>query len=167
MVRSSKGNSDSHEKERLNVPNGRFLLDTIGLSRDRLNAGRRLGLKVPVPAQLLKELLTIAASTLPFDLDFYLATYPDIKKAYDSGLISDPRTHFIQEGYIEGRFGSKPDVDEKYYTTTYADVRAVINAGSGVASALDHYLQAGVFEGRFPNPEGELNVKQWNAILGR
>src|SRR5665213_2683270 len=119
MAYSPKAVVESRAKEPNGIPNGRLLLETIGLSRERLNAGRKLKVKVPVPAQLLKELLTIAASTLPFDLDFYLSTYPDIKHAYDTGRIADPRTHFVEEGYIEGRFGSKPSVDEQYYTTTY------------------------------------------------
>jgi hypothetical protein len=149
------------------VPNGRLLLESIGLSRERLNAGRNLRIKVPVPAQLLKELLTIAAANLPFDLEFYLSTYPDIRDAYEAGEISDPQSHFIQEGYIEGRFGSKPDVDQLYYMETYPDVKAILDSGGDVTSALDHYLRWGAFEGRFPNLQSESNMKRWMAMIGR
>jgi hypothetical protein len=146
------------------LPNGRLLLEVIGLNRDRLNSG--LKNKIAVPSQLFKALLTLAASTLPFDRDFYLSTYPDIKSACESGRISDPRIHFIEEGYLEGRFGSNPKVDEEYYQTTYPDVKAAIASGS-VASALDHYLRAGAFEGRFPNADCVTSAKRWLAILGR
>lgn len=150
------------------IPNGRMLLESIGLSRERLNAGRNLKIKVPVPAQLLKELLTMAAANLPFDIDFYLSTYPDIRSAYEAGEISDPRSHFIQEGYVEGRFGSKPEVDPEYYMATYPDVRAILESNAGeVKSALDHYLRWGAFEGRCPNPDVELDVKRWKAMLAR
>jgi hypothetical protein len=149
------------------LPNGRLLLGTIGLTHERLNAGRKLKAKVSVPAQLLKELLTIAASTLPFDLDFYLSTYPDIKSAYEAGRIPDPRKHFVEEGYIEGRFGSPPHVDEKYYTTKYKDVRDAVDADGGVSSALEHYLKAGAFEGRCPNAESEAALNRWMTLLGR
>ena len=161
-----RSSAESRTKESDGLPNGRLLLEAVGLTRDRLNAGRNLKAKVPVPAQLLKELLSVAASTLPFDMDFYLTTYPDIKSAYEAGRISDPRQHFVEEGYLEGRFGSKPNVDEEYYINMYKDVRAVI-AGGGIASGLDHYLRSGAFEGRFPNSESEKTIKRWMSILGR
>jgi hypothetical protein len=154
--------SDMGEAEGL--PNGRLLLEVIGLNRERLNAGLRN--KVAVPAQLFKTLLSLAASTLPFDREFYLSTYPDIKSACESGRIADPKTHFIEEGYLEGRFGAKPNVDEEYYKCTYPDVRAAIASGS-VDSALDHYLRAGAFEGRFPNIDCAPTAKRWLTILGR
>ena len=146
------------------VPNGRFLIESIGLSQDRLDASIKT--KVGVPTQLLKELLRIMASTLPFDLDFYLSTYPDLRQAYDTGGIADPRTHFIEQGYIEGRLGSKPNIDEDFYKNAYPDVRAAIDAGQ-LKSAFEHYSRAGVFEARFPNPESVSNIKRWLAILGR
>jgi hypothetical protein len=151
-------------KDPSNVPNGRLLIESIGLSRERLTAGIKS--KVAVPTQLLKELLTIVASTLPFDLDFYLATYPDIREAFGTGRIANPRTHFIEEGYIEGRFGSKPNIDEEFYKNTYPDVKAAIATGV-VESAFDHYMRAGAFEARFPNSEGVANTKRWLAIFGR
>jgi hypothetical protein len=146
------------------VPNGRLLIESIGLSRDRLTAGMKS--KVAVPVQLLRELLAIAASTLPFDREFYLATYPDVREACNAGRISDPRTHFVEEGFIEGRFGSKPNIDEDYYKATYPDVKAAIVAGD-VVSALDHYMRAGAFEARLPNSASLENTKRWLAILGR
>ena len=155
---------ESRVKSPTSIPNGRLLIESLGFTRDRLTAGIKS--KVAVPAQLLKELLAIAASTLPFDLDFYLAQYPDIRQAHDAGQIADPRTHFIEQGYLEGRFGSKPDVDEEYYKSTYPDVKAAIASGD-VESALDHYLRAGAFEARFPNSESVADSKRWLAILGR
>jgi hypothetical protein len=156
--------SPSRMMDPKSIPNGRLLIESIGLTRDRLTAGVKS--KVAVPAQLLRELLTIVASTLPFDLDFYLSAYPDVRKAHDAGQITDPRKHFIEQGYIEGRFGSKPDVDEEYYKDTYPDVKAAIATGD-VESALDHYLRAGAIEARCPNSESVANTKRWLAILGR
>ena len=147
------------------IPNGRLVTDIIGLSQDYLLfAGNKS--KVAVPAQLLKELLTIAASTLPFEQDFYLATYPDIRKAYAAGRLADPRTHFIEVGYIEGRLGSNPNIDEEYYKRAYPDVAAAIATGA-LKSALDHYLRAGALEGRCPNSKSVSNARRWAVILGR
>lgn len=150
--------------ETISIPNGRFLIESIGLTQDRLDA--TLKTKVGVPTQLLRELIKIMASTLPFDRDFYLSTYPDIREAYDDGRITDPRTHFIEQGYFEGRLASKPNIDEQYYRSTYPDVGAAIEAGE-LQSAMEHYLRAGVFEARFPNSESVTATKRWLEILGR
>jgi hypothetical protein len=158
------GNSASTDKDRYDIPNGRLLLESIGLTRERLNAGPRI--KVPVPASLLKELLLIAASNLPFDQEFYLENYPDIAKAIDHGRVSSARAHFIEEGFLEGRFGSKPQVDEGYYKNAYPDVAAAVNAG-GIASALEHYMRAGAYEARIPNPVGGNSLARWMTILGK
>jgi hypothetical protein len=45
-------------------------------------------------------------------------------------------------------------------------VKAAIAAGE-LGSALEHYLRAGVFEGRFLDSESVPNTKRWLAILGR
>ena len=157
-------NAKSVAKDRNDIPNGRLLLESIGLTRERLSAGP--GIKVPVPASLLKELLAIAASTLPFDLEFYLETYPDIQKAIDDGQLTSARAHFIEQGFLEGRFGSRPDVDEGHYKSTYPDVAAAINAGI-MASAIEHYIRGGAFEGRFPNGAGAKSIARWMTILGK
>jgi hypothetical protein len=156
--------SDSGVKESSSIPNGRLLTESIGLSQDRFAAGSKT--KVGVPMQLLRELIRIMATTLPFDLDFYLSTYPDIREAYEAGEIADPRTHFVEQGYIEGRLGALPDIDEEFYKNTYPDVKAAIAAGE-LKSALEHYLRAGAFEARFPNSASVANTKRWLAILGR
>ena len=147
------------------VPNGRLLIESIGLTQDRLFFFDAK-LKVAIPGQLLKELLLLAASTLPFEQGFYLATYPDIREAYEAGRITDPRAHFIEKGYLEGRVGSIPNINEEYYKSTYPDVEVAIAAGA-LESALDHYVRFGALEGRSPNLESVANTKRWLAILGR
>ena len=156
--------AESAAKESSSIPNGRLLTESIGLSQDRFAAGIKS--RVGVPTQVLKELIRIMASTLPFDLDFYLSTYPDIREAYEAGEIADPRTHFVEQGYIEGRLGADPNVDEEFYKNTYPDVKAAIAAGE-LKSALEHYLRAGAFEARFPNSGSVANTKRWLALLGR
>jgi hypothetical protein len=156
--------AESAAKESSSIPNGRLLTESIGLSQDRFAAGIKS--KVGVPTQVLKELIRVMASTLPFDLDFYLSTYPDIREAYEAGEIADPRTHFVEQGYIEGRLGADPNVDEEFYKNAYPDVKAAIAAGE-LKSALEHYLRAGAFEARFPNSGSVANTKRWLALLGR
>ena len=115
-------------KESSSIPNGRLLIESIGLSQERLTV--RMKSKVAVPTQLLKELISIVASTLPFDLDFYLCDIPGYSQKH-TRLVTFPiqELHFIEEGYIEGRFGSKPNIDEEFYKNTYPDIRTAIAAG--------------------------------------
>jgi hypothetical protein len=49
----------------------------------------------------------------------YLSTYPDIWDAFIGDRVIDPKVHFIEEGYFEGRFNLKPDVDEEFYREIY------------------------------------------------
>ncbi len=132
------------------------------LSFERLRSGAKAAILLPI----LREILEVAASKLPFDEDFYLSTYPDVRAAYNSGQIADLRRHFVEEGYFEGRFGAKPNVDEGFYTDTYPDVAGAI-ANKEVGSALEHYMNAGAAEGRFANPEDKEVMMRWLRLAGR
>lgn len=145
-----------------NLPNGRLLLEGLMLTRERFQTGS----KVAIPIPILRELFTIAVSTLPFDQEFYLAAYPDIKEAFASGQVSDLWSHFIEEGYFEGKLGSKPEVDEDFYKETYPDVAIAIADGS-FGSAIDHYVRAGAYEGRFANQTNMQTAKRWLDHLVR
>jgi hypothetical protein len=145
-----------------NLPNGRLLLDGLMMTRERLQSGS----KAAVPLPVLRVILTVAISTLPFDQDFYLSTYPDVRDAFLSGQVADLKLHFIEEGYLEGRFGSRPDVDEAFYKENYPDVATAISRGD-VNSCLDHYMHAGAFEGRFANATEMQTTKRWLELLGR
>ena len=67
----------------------------------------------------------------------------------NAGLIGDPKAHFVEEGYFEGRLGALPDFDEGFYKETYPDVAVAIAKGE-VRSAFDHYVGGGAVEGRSP-----------------
>lgn len=144
------------------LPNGQFLLDCLMLNQERLRTGSKAAISLPV----LKAILVAATSAMPFDEDFYRSTYSDLRDAHDSGHVADLRTHFIEEGYFEGRFGAKPEVDEQFYSETYPDVASAVAKGD-VNSALDHYMRAGAYEGRFANAEDMDTIKRWRALLGR
>jgi len=50
------------------------------------------------------------------------------------------------------------EVDEKWYLSTYDDVRDAVRSGD-LESARDHYIRAGFFENRMPRP---VNVdEEW------
>jgi hypothetical protein len=144
------------------LPNGRTLLECLTLNPDMLQALP----KVPVPARALRALISVLAADLPFDEDFYAATYPDLAAARDDGRIPDLHKHFVELGYLEGRLGAQPQVDEKFYRNMYPDVAAAIAKGT-MKSALEHYVRAGAVEGRFASETHMRVCRRWEQILGR
>lgn len=145
---------------RANLPNGRILLEGMGFSLERLQTGSKGAVSLPI----LKALLCAAASSLPFDEEFYLSTYPDIRKAHETGKIKDLRVHFVEFGYLEGRMGAPPEFDEDFYKTTYPDVAVAIAKGD-VKSAFDHYVYAGAFEGRHASASAMEANRRWSELL--
>jgi hypothetical protein len=59
------------------------------------------------------------------------------------------------------------DFDEAWYLSTYKDVADAV-AQKKIASARDHYLNFGYFEGRLPNAKGfdaEFYAKQYGDVV--
>lgn len=91
-------------------------------------------------ARLAAELAQIRKSEW-FDAQWYLATYPDVRKA---GL--DAAEHYHLHGWCEGRKPG-PRFDTEHYLTIYPDVRL-----SGVDPLL-HFIRHGAGENRLPSAE--------------
>ncbi len=94
-------------------------------------------------SSLASDLAMLAASDL-FDAAFYLRAYPDVA---EHGI--DPATHFIVQGWQEGR---RPNLyfDPLWYRGANTDV-----ARAGVNPVL-HYISAGEAEGRLPSEYFDL-----------
>lgn len=142
------------------LPHVEMLLQSLRISRDRLDSRS----KIAVDPRLLIHILREIVKALPFDEAFYLTTYEDVAEAHGRGEIGDLHEHFIHAGFFEGRMGAEPVVDARYYQTTYPDVGQAIAAGT-IASALDHYVQRGAAEGRAPSPEVAPAVERWTTVL--
>ena len=142
------------------LPHGRVLLDGLVLTFERLRSSSKVAVSLP----LLRAIISVTVSKMPFDPTFYLETYPDIREAYEAGHITDLRTHFIDTGYFEGRFGTEPAFDEPFYRSTYPDVVEALTT-SETNSFFDHYLRAGAFEGRHANAVDQENAKQWTKLF--
>ncbi len=84
-----------------------------------------------------KKIKTIRKSNL-FDAEFYLESYPDVKKNYQGSALK----HYLFRGEREGR---KPNIffDPKWYMNSNPDIKN--------ESALLHYIQFGEKEGRKPS----------------
>ena len=136
------------------------LLLSLRITRERLNSRS----KVAIDTRLLRTLIYCLAERLPFDPEFYLAENADVAAAFESGQITDLHRHFIESGFIEGRFGAAPVVDEPFYASTYNDIGAAIRRGE-IASATEHYVNAGAAEGRIPSEAMRPDIERWAAVL--
>jgi len=142
------------------LPHGRVLLNGMALTPERLHNGS----KVAVSLSVLRAIISAAVSELPFDAEFYLKTYPDIRQAKDAGQITDLQSHFIETGYLEGRLGADPGFDEEFYKDYYPDVLEALEVGT-IASAFDHYVRSGVFEGRHASARDVKIAEDWQKIF--
>ena len=142
------------------VPHIDLLLKALRVNRDRLNSRS----KIAIDARLLRALLQGIAAAAPFSESFYLETYPDLASAVASGGITDARRHFVEVGFLEGRFGAPPPVNEAFYSNQYEDVARAIAQGD-VTSGVEHYMRSGAAEGRLPSLQMTEAVENWMAVL--
>jgi hypothetical protein len=142
------------------LPHVDLLLRALRVGRERLLGES----KIAVDAALLRALIRAAAAAVPFDPDFYRATYPDIAAAHQAGQIPDLHRHFIETGYLEGRCGALPSFDEAFYLLTYRDVARALRAGD-ITSAREHYVRSGAAEGRVPSPALSAAVAAWAELV--
>ena len=142
------------------LPHIDHLLRGLHVTRARL-ASRT---KIAIDTALLRALLQAIVAALPFDEAFYRARNPDIEAAFRAGQITDLHRHFVETGYLEGRFGAPPPVDEAFYAATYKDIGAAIARGE-MPSAAEHYLRAGAAEGRLPCADLRAEVERWASVL--
>ncbi len=103
-----------------------------------------------VSVPVLRAIIFVSISELPFEPEFYLNTYPDIRQAYEAGEITDLKTHFINSGYFEGKLGAEPAFDEQFYKSTYPDIVKALETGK-TSLAFEHHVRAGAFEDRHAN----------------
>jgi hypothetical protein len=91
------------------------------------------------------------------DVDWYLSTYPDARKAIEAGHYRDATDHFLRFGLRNGRVPSEPNVDEAWYLEKYPDVAKAIGRGT-FESAKIHYARFGYREGRLPSSDYQNHI---------
>ncbi len=142
------------------VPHIDLLLQSLRITRERLNSKSRIA----IDTELLRALLQALVRSQPFSPQFYAETYPDLAEGLAEGRIPNARRHMIDSGYFEGRMGAPPKIDEDFYLALYPDIAAAIERGE-IASAAEHYVRAGAAEGRIPHPAMQDEINHWNRIL--
>ena len=83
------------------------------------------------------------------DEPWYLEHYPDIAEAINLGLVQSPRSHFVHDGYFEGRLPFPIRVDERYYLAQNPGVAEYVRKGV-LESGQQHFEENGYTEGRLP-----------------
>jgi hypothetical protein len=144
------------------VPHYDAILHAVGTSREKLNGKA----KIEIPLSLFKFLLQIAVRHGEFNLSGYLVTNRDIQDAARKGQIPDPKMHYVNFGFFEGRRGALPTVDESWYRRTYADIADAVRKGS-VSSGADHFNTIGAEEFRAPSAAHVEDALGWKDACGK
>lgn len=95
------------------------------------------------------EMLRQALSGIDVDEGWYLRKYMDIAEAVYNGTVESARSHFISDGYFEGRWPFAMAVDESYYMETNPGVADYVRRGL-LKSGQQHFEENGYQEGRMP-----------------
>lgn len=142
------------------VPPYDALLRSMGTSREALEDAT----EVSVPMGLFKFLVQLAVSNGDFNEAGYLRANPDVAEAVRKGEVESAHLHYVGFGYLEGRQGATPEVDERWYLRSYPDVGSAVKAGK-LRSATEHFQVIGASEGRSPSVTYEGDAAQWKKAL--
>jgi hypothetical protein len=83
------------------------------------------------------------------DEKWYMQRYPDIADAIRQGIVASAQSHFVNDGYFEGRLPFPIRVDERYYLSKNEGVADYIRRGM-LESGQQHFDENGYMEGRLP-----------------
>ena len=93
-----------------------------------------------------------------FDPSFYYEKNPDLHEKYDESDHRGLWSHYILNGWEEGRFPFRVKVDEIFYFENYPDAKLYDG------SAQEHFVKHGYKEGRLPYMFS-LDLDQYNERL--
>ena len=97
----------------------------------------------------LADCLSEYISSITFDEQWYVNTYPDVAMGMVRDRSMSAHKHFIQFGYFENRLPYNIEVDDIWYLENYDDVGQAV-AAKKFATAQDHFFHIGYGEGRLP-----------------
>ncbi|WP_397544402.1 hypothetical protein [Roseovarius salis] len=92
-------------------------------------------------------LLRQYVASFPLDEEWYRSANSDVQEAFEAGAIDDAKSHFVTQGYIEGRGYPPADFDEASYLENNDDLRDAYEAGN-VSDLKAHFVRHGFYEGR-------------------
>jgi hypothetical protein len=83
------------------------------------------------------------------DEAWYRSRYEDIDQAIKQGIVPSAQSHFVSDGYFEGRLPFPIKVDERYYLSQNDGVADYVKRGL-LDSGQKHFDENGYKEGRLP-----------------
>ncbi|MDR3532109.1 MAG: hypothetical protein P4L90_16360 [Rhodopila sp.] len=95
--------------------------------------------------QMIRQLI----ADVNVDEGWYLERYQDIAEAVSNGIVASAKSHFINDGYFEGRMPFPIRVDERYYLAENPGVADYVRKGH-LESGQQHFDENGYKEGRLP-----------------
>jgi len=84
----------------------------------------------------------------PFDEDWYLDRYPDVRKAVAEKKLASGWQHYVEFGYFEGRLPGLDGFDARRYIERYPDLAHLAQRRDFEDAAVSHFLAHGFREGR-------------------
>ncbi len=141
-------------------PHSDAILHALGTSRKDIQDKT----EIKIPVAFLKFLLTVAVQHGDFNEADYLAENPDVANALRSKKIASGKEHYLSVGFLEGRRGALPAVDEAWYRKVNTDVAAAIRAGK-LSSGGEHFKLIGAEEFRAPSKEYVSDCLTWKVAL--
>jgi hypothetical protein len=100
-------------------------------------------LTVTVEKNALVAWLRKVIELQPFDEEWYLKTYPDVRDAVNNGRARSGRQHYIDSGYFECRLPGLFGFQAEKYLELNPDLRDLSKD-----QALQHFIYSGYREGR-------------------
>jgi hypothetical protein len=143
------------------VPHYDAILHAIGTSRQALTGQT----EITIPLSLFQFLLKNELNHSEFNATGYLSSNRDIQDAIKVGRVPDPKEHYVNFGFFEGRLGATPTVDESWYRRTYADIGAAVRKGE-IASGAEHFQVKGAEEFRAPSAAHQADAIAWKKATG-
>ena len=95
--------------------------------------------------QMLRRLI----AGVEVDEKWYLERYADIADAIRQGVVASAQTHFVHDGYFEGRLPFPILVEEAWYLRQNDGVADYVQRGL-LQSGQQHFDENGYKEGRLP-----------------
>ncbi len=101
---------------------------------------------VTISVGLLRKMLQLSFQDV-FSEEWYLKTYPDVKKAVSDGVVTSALSHYVESGIYEGRFPFDMKLDVDDYLSEHEDVDEAVKDGV-FPTAAHHFRSLGYAEGR-------------------
>jgi hypothetical protein len=144
------------------VPPFNVVLDNLDIEKASYEAAN----SITLPKALFEFLIRLTLVGADFNEAGYLSSNPDVATAAQEGKVKNARLHYISNGYLEGRLGGSPALDENWYLKYYPDVADAVRRRV-TQSGAQHYQDVGAGEFRAPSEAYLTDAVEWGKVFGK